>query len=457
MITKLPTKTPVSSQISIFIFIIFVSILLAVRLVLFVAENGVNLLFWDEWDFLTPLFAGKNDLWTLFSWQHGLHRQGVGYFLIKIIADLSHWNTRFDEFSIAVTLILALTFTLILKRMVWSSFSLSDVILPFIVLNLIQYETLIGTPNISASALSLLLVIVYCISWIVQNGKIKYLAICILNFLMIFTGYALLIAPITIALLVIEIFQSRKDKMVIVKQFSFWALMGSILSVGAFFIDYKFQTGVTCFSLKPSLLLKYPVFISMMFAKFIRLDLLFNSTIMVLGCSVLVSILIAIFIFHLRKITRYKFSDAPQSLIIVILIGYSLLFAVSAAIGRACLGVDAALSSRYATLLVPAFIGLYLHIVSMYRRNYRRFFIGLVLLTQLISLFPFVARDAQTIKFYSIDKENWKRCYLQTKNYTFCNQETGFRVYPGDDARIESSLKFLEDNHLNLFLDDPIK
>jgi len=302
-----------------------------------------------------------------------------------------------------------------------------------------------------------LLLIVYCISWIVQNRKIKYFVICVLNFLMIFTGYALLIAPITITLLAIEVFQSRKDKVLIVKQFSFWALMVSILSVGAFFIDYKFQTGSPCFSLNTFLLPQYPVFISLMFAKFIRLDLSSNSIIMVLGGSILLSILIAIFIFHLRKITRYKLINAPKSVTIIILIGYSLLFAVSAAIGRVCFGVDFALASRYATLLVPAFIGLYLQIVSMNRRNYRRFSIGLLLLSQLISLFPFVAQDAQIVKFYSIDKENWKRCYLQTKNYTFCNQETGFRIYPNDDTRIESSLKFLEDNHLNLFLDDPKK
>lgn len=457
MISNLQKKIFLSNQRCIFISIVFVSILLTTRLFLFVAEKGVNLLFWDEWDFLTPLFTGNDDIWTLFTWQHGLHRQGIGFFIIKPIAELSRWNTRVDELFIAATIIVALICTLLLKRMLWGPFSLSDVILPFFVLNLIQYETIIGTPNISASALPLALVIVYCMSWIIRNETLKYSTIFILNFMMIFTGYALLIAPINLALLVIEIFQNRKERIMIVKKVPFWAFMGSILSIGIFLIGYKFQTGVTCFSFKPSFLLKYPAYISMMFAKFIRLDLLSNSKIMVLGGFVLVSIITMVFALHFWRITRYRLIDNQQSVIIVILLGYSLFFAISTALGRVCLGVESSLASRYTTLLVPAFIGLYLHIVDISRPNYRRLAIGIVLLIQLVSLFPFVGQDTQIIEFYSTDKENWKRCYLQTGDYTYCNQEVGFRIYPNDDERIEKHLLFLKNNHLNLFLDDPIK
>src|SRR6266478_4983604 len=60
---------------------------------------AVNVIYWDEWDFLGGLFEDRG-WWELFTWQHGPHREGLGYAVIKICAALSSWDTRFEAFVV---------------------------------------------------------------------------------------------------------------------------------------------------------------------------------------------------------------------------------------------------------------------------------------------------------------------------------------------------------------------
>jgi len=67
---------------------------LGYRLFRFISEYGVNVLYYDQWDFLTPLFDGRGSLLTLFSWQHGPHREGLGLVLDAFLYPATNWNTR---------------------------------------------------------------------------------------------------------------------------------------------------------------------------------------------------------------------------------------------------------------------------------------------------------------------------------------------------------------------------
>ena len=57
---------------SLFLLITF-SGLLIWRLFSFISRYAVNLLFYDQFAFYSPIFDNKN-LWQIFSWQHGPHR-----------------------------------------------------------------------------------------------------------------------------------------------------------------------------------------------------------------------------------------------------------------------------------------------------------------------------------------------------------------------------------------------
>lgn len=76
------------SAISVLVFVLL-------RWFFLINKYSINMLFWDQWDFLGALFENKGPC-ELFSWQHGPHRQGIGFFLTKIVADLSGWNTRVE-------------------------------------------------------------------------------------------------------------------------------------------------------------------------------------------------------------------------------------------------------------------------------------------------------------------------------------------------------------------------
>src|SRR5262245_63453362 len=79
---------------------------LSIRLFVFVDRYAVNLVYWDQWDFLQGLFDGA-DAWTLFRWQHGPQRQGIGNLIIAVIYSATGWNGRADGAASAVALMVA--------------------------------------------------------------------------------------------------------------------------------------------------------------------------------------------------------------------------------------------------------------------------------------------------------------------------------------------------------------
>src|SRR4030095_16264167 len=70
-------------------------VVMAVRLALYLNRYAVNLVYWDQWDFLSGLFDGA-DTWTLFRWQHGPQRQGIGNLIIAVLYTATGWNGRVD-------------------------------------------------------------------------------------------------------------------------------------------------------------------------------------------------------------------------------------------------------------------------------------------------------------------------------------------------------------------------
>ena len=74
-------------------FVALVVVLLVVRLANFINRYTVNIVYWDQWDFLQGLFDGA-DPWTLFRWQHGPQRQGLGDLILAILYPATGWNGR---------------------------------------------------------------------------------------------------------------------------------------------------------------------------------------------------------------------------------------------------------------------------------------------------------------------------------------------------------------------------
>ena len=54
------------------------AVLLTFRFFSVISRYSVNLLFGDQWDFLSSFFDHDPTFIELFFWQHGPHREGVG-------------------------------------------------------------------------------------------------------------------------------------------------------------------------------------------------------------------------------------------------------------------------------------------------------------------------------------------------------------------------------------------
>jgi len=61
------------------------------RLCVFVSRNSVNVVYWDQWDFMMPLFEEKG-LWELFRFRHGPVEQGLGELVIAFSNSVSSWT-----------------------------------------------------------------------------------------------------------------------------------------------------------------------------------------------------------------------------------------------------------------------------------------------------------------------------------------------------------------------------
>ena len=169
----------------------------------------------------------------------------------------------------------------------------------------------------------------------------------------------------------------------------------------------------------------------------------------VLGAAILLAV-IAVLGWHLLHLLKDPRADAH--LIGAVLLSYSLLFATNAAVGRLCSTLRLAYSSRYITLLIPAFLALYFYLLSKSWRGQRKF----VLTLWVLLLLPAAVRKPwEDIRWYSSGKRDWVNCYVRTENIHDCDRSANFTVdpYPGQPG-LQSKLDYLKQHRLNLF-DEP--
>ena len=440
-------------------FLIGVSAFFTARLFVLIDQKAVNILFWDQWGFLTPLFEGKTGWWTLFSYQAGAHRMGVGFFLIQLLAKWTHWNTRADAFAILALIFLAMLLAFVLKKRIFGSFSPWDALIPAVFLTAAQYEIFIGTPDESAAAMPLLLLVLLCLAWTIDRLAVRLPLVLALNFGLIFTGYGFLIAPVTIAVFAVELYHAVRDHSRSAMVAAGIGITGSIASVLIYFHDYLFVPEAQCYGFSVVNLVKYPVFMGVVFSKFVGLDYTDQRWPTLILGGLLLAVMLVAFIYTGAKFWARRSPEKTACRVTVILFAYSLVFCASAAVGRVCLGMAAAQSSRYMTLIIPAFLGLYFSILTIGRLGsipYGRL-IALtgVAVIVLLGQLPYRGHDVWVIQFYSEDKASWKNCYLAYEDIPRCNQLTNYQINPFVDADLRSKLDYLKQNRLNLYLDYP--
>jgi hypothetical protein len=422
-------------------------IAMAYRFFSLINSYAVNLLFYDQWDFYGPLFRNQG-LWALFSYQHGPHRQGLGSIVIKIVAGLTQWNSRADAFTVGAVIVCAMLVAFYLKRRLFGAITLADLIIPQIFLTTSQYESLVITPNAAHGALPVLLVLLSILAWGLKDSLARYTAVVVLNFLLIFTGFGLFMGLITPALLALDTYQQVRSGRSHAWVPPFAALAAALGSIYAFSIGYVFQPAITCFRFPHQRPWEYPWFIGLMFARFLGVSYGAAAALASILGGALLILMIGVLIQHMRILVRSGIHAPGASAAITILIGYSLILCTNTAIGRICAGLESSQSSRYMTLLIPAFFGLYLHILMLRLTPVR--YTTLVLCAVLLLPLPSHTSDMQIMRGFADGKQRWKACYLKIERIERCDHIAGLSIYPAP-PQLKERLAYLKQHHLNLF------
>jgi len=447
------------------------SVILGIRLFRIVDTYAVNLIYYDQFGFMTPFFKGA-DPWTMFTWQHGPHRQGLGELITWVVVRLSGWDTRAESFTILAALLLSLPLAFLLKYRLVRRVQVTDLILPVIILNVYQWEQLVRTPNLSHSVLPLLLILLYGLAWLIPSPPWRITSVLTTNFLLVFTGFGLFMGLITLAVFSLELSVATRRHQGERAVKSAIGLGGAVLTAWTFAHNWRIWPANYCFGLQWAYVPRYPAFMITMLARFVGVDFNVAPTAGVVVGILLLSGIIAAFSLNARAYVRDAFNPDQSSKIITMLTGFSLIFAGSTAVGRICFGMEAAQASRYVTLLIPGFLGLLLSI-SRIKVSGVPAALGLTLALLLAKCaLPLAEPDRAAAQALFEAKTRWRECYLLSGDYLGCNESTGFAIYPpGPDlwaamhpeyaadgsgpARIIGRLDYLKERHLNLYQDAP--
>lgn len=420
--------------------------LLSARLFAFVSRHAVNVLYYDQWDFWEGLFQGQG-LWQLFRWQHGLHRQGLGYLLIAACARLSGWDSRVESFAIGALLVIAAGLALLLARLLRGSWSVFDLCIPLLVLSLAHFEILIGTLNPAYGPMPLLCVLAYVLAFQIERPLLRLGALLLLGFGATYTGYGFFLGPLSVAVLALLLAGAARRREGVALHAAALAL--SILSLATFFCGYRLVSEPAPPARPP--LADYLQYLNILFLRPFELQDV-RPLKMGLGFPFVLGAL-ALGAWSGWRSLRSRGSSRLH-LTLFTLSAFSLLFAVNVAAGRAPLGVGQAASSRYLSYLVPVVLAGYLALsLAPLRPRWKSALLLLLAAGLLAKEARAFDHGAVWIAKFSEGKQRWKACFLREGDVARCDAEAGFQIYeaPYVSDRLRWKLDYLRQHQLNLF------
>ena len=425
--------------------------LLVFRLFRLIADWAVNLFFWDQWDFNTVTLFERGDLWQMFDWQHGPHRQGVGALLQVAVEPLYRWSSRGEAFTAGAIIAGAALGALYLEKRLMGRLSYAASIIPISFLGPAQYESLWVMPNFSHGPLPLLLLVVYCLAWTVRRTALRYSLVLLVSFLTTYTGFGFFVGALTPLLLCVDHFSTAPAERI---RTGPWvvALGLSLASLASFFHGYTWQPAANCDVNQAEPLPRYGAFAALMLAhaagaRGADLGALLTGSALLAG--VLASLL-----FSARRLFAAGEADRRRFLVTAALASYELLFCFGTAYGRLCLGVETALSSRYTNYVTLGILGLYLSALFVTRRSTRAVLLFALAGVAAAGSLPIQGADLARIQYTYAVKSSWRSCYLAFKDVERCDWQTRVHVYPQPDAtHLKAKLDYLERAGLNLFSD----
>ncbi len=427
-------------------FVTAVFVLLVIRLADYINRYTVNIMYWDQWDFLQGLFDGA-DAWTLFRWQHGPQRQGLGNLILGVLYPATGWNGRADAAASAFVMVLAALGALWLVKRVCGRLRPWDIVVPLLFLTTSNAETYVVAPNLAHGPLPVLLLVGYALALTIPSHPRRCIAIVVVNFLCVNTGFTWLLGGITPALLLLLASAGQltgRERAI----YSAGAA-ASLGTVAFFFYGFTPQSATDCFQFPHPRPWEYLSYAGFVLGRPFGLEAGESGWHLLTG-ALLATGMTAFVAYAVLRLVRGQ-DDSALWLVTGSLAGLTLLFAVSSAVGRICLGLHSATASRYIPYVLPGILALYLVV----RRTSAHSHVATALLP--VFLVACIAKERDTISANEAEaflkyKQRWRDCYLSTHNIEACDSLAGHPVYPAPhQTNLKQKLDWLEARRLSLF------
>jgi hypothetical protein len=426
------------------------------RLLWIVQTYSVNVFVGDQWLYNEPTLFHRQSAWNIFRWQSTPWRQGLGGLLSAVVGPPTHWNSRDESFISAGLIIAGCVLALYLSARLKGEITAWDSLIPLFALSPIEYQSVVGVTHYSHGPLPFLLIIAFCLTWTIRRYALKYGLALIIAFLCTYTGFGVFIGVLCPLVICSDFWARRSSADKWETRACIMSLIISILSLTSFFYGFTFADGVcpphafsdpgTGLAVRYPNPLHYFLFLAFMFGDFVGLKATISLVPSILGGSaVLILVLVALF-FGLRR--------RPLLVVPIVLITYSLMFAGATARGRMCLGLGAALGSRYMIYLAPAFIGMYLLATTCANNVARPILLAILAGLALLSSLTVHRSDRDDMAEFHRLRLEWKQCYLAEHDLVDCNRKSGATPYSYPDT-IQDRIDYLEQKHLNFYSDQP--
>jgi hypothetical protein len=411
---------------------------------------AVDVPFWDQWQFYTAFFE-PHGLWEIFSWQHGPHRQGAGFFIIWAVNASTDWDQRAQAFTIGIVMTAAAAAFLWLKHRLFGALQWHDAIPVLMILSLKPQETYFNTPNVSHGALPLFLIIMLCLALTIKTAFPRYALVTVLYFLALFTGFAQLVLPILPVLLIIDCRHLLRNGQWKQACIAAAALICCLASIACFYHGYRFVSAADCFQFPDEHWYLYPVFMAIMFSTAVLPIKLVSLPSLAFGLFT-ITVLLCILIMVCMKL-RTQNENYHRFQAVFLLIAFALVYSAATAVGRLCFGLEAATPSRYIPLLMPGFIGAYLFFLNfpgILNRRPVMIFIASATVFCLLNGLPW-QQNSIAVHYYN-RKKAWVTVFKKTHDSRLADTLSGNPVHPNPEhTKLARKLEWLRQNRYSLF------
>jgi hypothetical protein len=287
------------------------------------------------------------------------------------------------------------------------------------------------------------------LSLTVASHARRAVLVATINFFAVNTGFTVLFGGITPVLLVVFACLPGlrgRDRAVYLAAFAV-----SIATVAHFAHDLNWRwTGASCFTFPADHPWEYVPFAGRILVRPINPNIGFLP-----GEPLGTIAAIAAVTFTCYAVYRALSSRGNSTLwnVVSVLISFTVIFAFATAIGRLCLGLVTADSSRYIPYVLPGFVSIYLVIrcgVSPGRLQVA----ALVLFVSICFLKESTGRSRREAEHESGLKRAWHDCYLTLHSIDRCNVIAVRPIHPWPEGtQLQRKLDWLEARGYNLFQD----